>query len=380
VYGWPRGYAAAVAQVGAYGNCLVEPVQGLADRSLAELYDPAGYRASPAIGFDPATGQPVGIDCATLTNIAFAELLAVIDSRNGATLLDTQLLDDRTRRPIIDGPSNGARPRTFYRMTPDEGRLPGPATAMALDALTDVTTLAEARQLAQGLLEIRPARTTVERAAFTLLAIAAFGGDPFTTIRLLQEYGPLLTPSRYNLPPDFTEFMTFWDEFRKRHDGSAELAAPDLEALRLLDELSRSRESAKSIDMGPPTSEGPRFGRSVLPATIRALMLTDGERDQDPFIFYDGDLAPGIPVYFNNVASGATLTIYRVRELPGLARLSNLYLCRRSIGITADVDDLTIVKHHRRDHTDTLTNQFGRYAVLCESGRARAVWLPGVYA
>lgn len=251
-------------------------------------------------------------------------------------------------------------------------------TPIALDALTDITTLKEARDLAQALLELFPVvQTTVERAAFTFLVIAAFGEDPFTTIRRLQEGGRFAFQDRADFHPDLAEFREFWVKFRERHDGSAELAAPDHEALRLLDHLSRSREAAKSIEIGSPRTEGQRFGRAELPQTVRTTTLLFGSEENENVIFYDSDVAPQVPVCLNSIAVAATLAIYRVREAPGLAWLSNPRLTYRSIGIAADADDLSLVARHRPDHVDTLTNTFGRYAVFCESGRAGVVWIPG---
>lgn len=378
-YGWPRGYAGAVAQAGAYASGVEVPVKDLAERhTLAALYEPGRHNAPAAIGFDPATARAVYTDYGIVTNISFRDLRPVIDSRSGTTLLDTQLLDDRVMSSIVSDPLTSDRPRKFYRLSSkgafaSHGHIAEP---IALDALTDITTLEEASQLARALLELSTAvNTTVERAAFTFLAIAAFGEDLFTTIRRLQEVGRFAIAS--GLPPQLADFGEFWTSFCTRHDVSAELATPDLEALSLLDELSRAREGAKSIDIGPPSTEGWRLGRSALPATVRTLTLALGEAEQDNFIFYDSEVAPQIPVCLNILAVGATLAIYRAGERRDLSRLSNPLAAYRSIGVAVGADDLSVVARHRPEHVNTLTNQFGRYAVFCESGRAGVVWIPG---
>ena len=96
-YGWPLGYAAAVAQAAAYASGAEAPAVNLAEggnegghpgmaghparNTLAALYEPGRHSAPPAIGFDPATGRAVYIGPGILTNIAFRELQAVLNSR-----------------------------------------------------------------------------------------------------------------------------------------------------------------------------------------------------------------------------------------------------------------------------------------------------------
>ena len=67
----------------------------------------------------------------------------------------------------------------LYRTAPGEGPLTNIshlAKPIAIDPLTDLTNMVEARRLSQALLAIYPdTDTTVEKAAFTFLAIAAFG-------------------------------------------------------------------------------------------------------------------------------------------------------------------------------------------------------------
>lgn len=389
-YGWPRGYAQAVARVGAYATGAEVPPALLgyarADQpepegwppnlTLASLCEPGRYSASAAIGFSAEHGHAVYLTYGVLTNLAFPDLAPVLNSRSGTVLLDTQVLDERSVSELdTTVHRDGARPRTFYRLAADEGPLAQSrfvVTPIALDTLTDITRLYEARQLAQALLEMFPAAgTTVERAAFTFLAVAAFGEDPFTTIRqLLNANGEYLKAH---------EFLNFWASFCERCDVSQELAAnPDLDALHLLDGLSRAREAAKAIDIGgPPMSRAQRSARPDLPQTVRVLMLTDADEQRDNIIFYDSTLAPQTPVCFNIIAGGATLAIYRVRDGQRLTQLSSPLAIYRSIGVAPHADDLALVAQHRIDRVETLTNKFGPYAILCESGRATVVWMPG---
>lgn len=389
-YGWPYGYAAAVAQAAAYAAGELNPA-GLDSsdendrrahqlhgpvhegrpvrKTLAALYEPDRYKAPLALGFDPATGATVYAGAAIMTNVGMRTLQAVVDGRSGATLLDTQVLDDNAVRAIVSGPTARTRPRKFYRLTAAEGPLAdygGVAAPIALDPITDITNLSEARQLAKALLELRPSTpTTVERAAFTFLVVGAFGEDLFATVTRLQEERS-----------GFTEFYEFWADFRARCNVSAQLAQPDFAALDLLGGLDTAREAAQAIETGSYRAEHPRRApKPTSPATVRSVLLTDAE--EDSFIFYDSTVASETPICLNHCSGGATVAIHRVDDLLGLARVSNPSLTLRSIGIAA-ADDLTVVAHHRYEHLDTLTNLFDKYAVLCSARRASVVWIPTV--
>lgn len=381
-YNWPAGYAEAVARAAAYASGYVEPpigIEHLAQKTLAGVYDPE-YRGAawPVIGFDPTTGSPVGSFIGIVTNISLNELLPVINSRKGATLLDTQLLDADTARRLCNSPV-ADRPRKLYRLAEDQGAFKDVAhlfTPIALDVLTDISGLGEARRLARVLLELFGGDTTVERAAFTFAAIAGFGEDPFTTIRHLQTAGPMgvSSLSAHAVAPELKDFAEFWIEFCARYDVSAKLAVPDLEALRLLDNLSDARERAKSSTFGPPVAGARRYGQPVLPSTVRALpLITD--TDNDNVIVYDGDVAPQVPVCVKNLDAAAVLAIYQARP-GGLLSRSDSYLNTCSIGIDVGRDDLSLIALYRQDALSTLTNLFGRYAVFCDSRRASVVWIP----
>lgn len=379
-YGWPRGYAAAVAEAAAYASGDLP--DGLPDENrphLASLYKPDMRSfASPIIGFNAATGRPVGDDRPILTNISFDVLRAIVDSRAGTTLLDINVGDQHSLHEVAHGDLAAKRRRKLYRTTaPGEGPLAysvGSCDPIAIDPLTDLDNMADARQLARGLLGMRslsPA-PTIEGAAVTFLAIAAFGKDPFDTITAIASGGPLLT-----------EFIAFWETFRDEHSLGAHVTRPDRQACRLLDGVSQARVSALDLRISPPDEGRQRKPTYSPPTTMRSLVLT--EPGQDRVVFYDSDTAPETPLCLNNSSIAAALTVYRVPtsevRYSSPARMAPDYLpdgvlMRRSIGIATDVSDLTLVAHHRRDQLDTLTNLFGRYAVLCESGTAIVVWIP----
>ena len=378
-YGWPRGYAAAVAQAAAYASG--ELADGLPDEGrphLASLYKPDMRSfASPVLGFNAATGRPVGADVPVLTNISFDVLRAIVDSRAGTTLLDINVGDQHSLHEVAHGELAVERQRKLYRTTaPGEGALAygvGSCDPIAVDPFTDLTGMADARRLARGLLGLTSSNhTTIERAAVTFLAIAAFGTDPFDTIAAIASGGPLLT-----------EFTAFWETFRDEHSLGAHLTQPDREACRLLDGLGRARVSALDLKIGPHVEGHKRKPTYSAPATMRSLVLT--EPGQDCVVFYDSAVAPETPLCLNNSSIAAALTVYRAPtsevRYSSPARMAPAYLpdhvlMQRSIGIAPDVSDLTLVAHHHRDQLDTLTNLFGRYAVFCESGTATVVWIP----
>lgn len=390
-YGWPRGYAGAVAQVAAYGcGDLAGNALGDEDRPhLAALYEPDRYNAPPALGFDPATGRPVYPTRPILTNIAFETLRAIVDSRAGTTLLDINAADEQSLREVTVGTVARERQRVLYRTAPGEGPLANIshlAEPIAIDPLTDLTNMVEARRLAQALLAIYPSTdTTLERAAFTFLAIAAFGKDPFVTITALLSGGPL----RLQGGPLLTEFAAFWETFRDQDSVHADLAQPDLQACRLLAGLSAARTSALGLEIGTFYEDHQRTAKYSRPTTTRNWHLAVAE--QDSLVLYDSLTAPETPACLNNAAIAAVLSVYRAPvtastggstgfrgSWPVFAYLPDPLLMVRSIGIAPDVDDLTLVAHHQHDRLDTLTNLFGRYAVYCESSTATVVWIPDI--
>jgi len=393
-YGWPSDFAAAVARVGAYSTGIdtlapnlidgqLDPadaatVSGSTGSLLSALYDPGRRISVTALGFDPGTGRAIYSGWGILTNFAFRALRAVLDVRPGATLLDTQLLDATQVRSIV-GNHDAPRPRNFYRLGSDDNPLAEYGhliTPLALDPLKDLTTLRDARALAQALLDQSGrVETTVDRAAFTYLAIAGFRSDSLSTITHIQETGGVIL---HHGDPKSAAFGEFWAAFRERHQASADLASPDLAALQLLNGVFRARELAKAIDIGTPSSEGDRLGRNTLPKIVRPLLLLTADAESDTVIFYDNDVVPQAPIVFA-VAGGptATRTFFRVRTVPGhLGRLTDPRLTYGSVGIAADADDLSVVARHQADHVDTLTNQVGRFGVFCVSGRASVVWIP----
>lgn len=385
-YGWPRGYAAAVAQAAAYSSGdLTGSVLDDGDRpTLADQYKPDRSNNPPALGFNPATGQPVWPTRPILTNIGFQTLKAIIDSRAGTTLLDINAVDESSLRDVATGPIATERHRMLYRTAPGEGTLTDIshlAQPIAIDPLTDLTNMVEARRLSQALLAIYPdTDTTVEKAAFTFLAIAAFGKDPFITITALLSGGPLGLPGGGSL---LNEFTAFWDTFRDRENIHADLMKPDLNACRLLAGLSAARTSALSLEIGAFYPGHQRTAKYSPPTTTRSEDLA--LPSQDSLVLYDSHTAPEAPVCLSNAAIGAVLSVYRAPALkfrkgerPTFPYLPDPLLMVRSIGITPDVDDLTLVAHHRRDQLDTLTNLVGDYAVYCESGMATVVWIPAV--
>lgn len=374
-YGWPRGYAAAVAQAAAY-SCgeLVSDALSRGDRpTLASLYEPETYCAPAVLGFDPSTGQPVSVTTPLLTNITFEDLRGIVDSRSGPLVLDVNVTDHRSVREVATGSLAVERRRALYRSTAGEGSLhhiSHLAKPIAIDPLTALTTMSEARRLARALLAIYPAtETTVERAAFTFMALAAFGKDPFTTITALLTGAPLSA-----------DFAAFWDDFRDLDSVDAELARPDLHACRLIAGLCTARTSALGLEIGRPFEGQQRTPHYSRPRTIRNDELVSAT--QDSVVFYDSLTAPETPACISCASIGSALAIYRFpsARLQSRAALSGPMpdpdLMVRSIGIASDIDDLTLVAQHEYDRLDTLTNLIGRYAVYSEGGTASVVWIP----
>lgn len=376
-YGWPRGYAAAVAQCAAYwcGELVSDALADHPDRpTLAAQYEPECYCAPATLGFDPSTGDPVTVGRPLLTNIAFADLRGIVDSRSGPLLLDVNVTDERCARAVAAGELARERRRVLYRTAAGEGSLAEIghlAEPIAIDPLTGLSTMKEARRLARILLSIYPATaTTVERAAFTFMAIAAFGKDPFITITALLTGAPVSA-----------DFAEFWRDFRDLDSVDADLAQPDLQACGLIAGLRSARMATADIEIGMPHGH-PRTPRYTRPRTVRADELVSATNDS--VVFYDSLTAPETPVCVNSMGIGAAMTIYRFPSEYSHTS-SRGVLCGpmpdpdlmvRSIGIASDVDDLSILARHEYDRLATLTNLFGRYAVYSNDGTASVVWLP----
>lgn len=403
-YGWPTGYTTAVAAnfFEVHGVELNPALLG--DEADAALYPEAPERHPHSVrktltawrrsavaeqysqhhtclGFDPKKGLPVHQQCALVTNVDFARLRAIFNPDRGTTVFDTQAVDLGTVEAVL-----GSVIETSYRA----GEL-GPAYTgkqrIAVDPLTDLYDLGDAKRLAQALMRVRPdIPTTVERAAFTFLAIAAFGGDPLVTVNQLK-----MRHKSPGLPRGevCNEFHEFWRTFFDAESAGAALAEPDLAALDLLAGILDARDSAMLVEIGPVLPGTARRTPTYQPATtMRSSTLTETEQT---LVFYDSAYAPELPTCIAHLAPHRTTTFYRAtqptrashflggEDRPGSAFTPTIdpVILRRSIGLTT-AHDLTVLSQHDREFMGTLTNFASGFAVYCDGGQARRVWIPDI--
>lgn len=381
-YGWPHNYTTAVAELSAYTDPTApwmpqSPFGGVdvavgcpvKTTTFAALYRPDSFKSPPAIGFDPATGAPVFLEGPLLTNIAFKHLRGIVNSRSGTTVVDTNIVDPESFQVLTAGEMARERSTHLYRAAPLTGfACDVEIVPIVVDPVSDLTRIEEARELAQALMKLRPGvYTTVERAAFTFLAVAAFGQDPFVTI------------TQY-LTNDITgeNFRTFYKEFLDPGTGGPALASPDRIAFDLLDGLMTARISVTGVQIGPCKPGVQRRATYTAPTTIRNLVLTDSPEDN--LVLYDSDVAPELPLCISHASVGAALSFYVTKPSRGgvgFTPVPDPHLLHYSIGIAHDAADRALLAAGS-DHGSlgTLTNFVGGHALYCDGGRARVVWIP----
>jgi hypothetical protein len=390
-YGWPIGYTDAVARnfyelhrvefnpalLGEEADALLYP--GGIDRHPHSVHKTlTAWRNSSAatqysqdatyLGFDPVDGRPVLQSGAMLTNLEFRDLRSAINARRGATIVD---------RRAADLVSVEADNYDVAHRVGDLGPEFGAGKRISVDPLSDLHDIGDAKRLARALMKVRPdVPTTAERAAFTFLAIAAFGGDPLVTANQLKT-----RQSIPDLPPPDgqirSEFFRFWRGFVDDVSAGSALAEPDLIALDLLAGILEARDSALRVDIGAPRSDNGRRTPSYEAApTVRASTLTEAN---PALVFYDSGYAPELPTCIAQFGPHRTTTIYRSASPAGGAGpftpIIDTYTMRRSIGI-ANAHDLAVLSQYDREHMGTLTNFASGYAVYCDGGHVRRVWIP----
>ncbi|ORW12233.1 MULTISPECIES: hypothetical protein [Mycobacterium] len=401
-YGWPRGYTQALAELGEYieNPELGDALRGderdaavLADydgqppptvwKTFGGLYeDPnqaTGY--SPAyLGFDPTTGEPVCLEGPLLTNVPFEHLHPMILARHGTTTIDVNVVDANSMNTLTSHYAGGYVPESaaqqpikLYRTGTSD---PAQAEPIAIDSLSEITLLSEAKNLAAALRKIRPhVPTTTIRAAFTFLAIVAFGEDPILTMTELLRRGTDTAATEFN-----TRFEQFWQEFYDPAKAGPELARPDHHACDLLAGVLAARDEVLTIDIG--NHKGQRHPRYDIPRTVRPDSILPPSAPP-AMLFYDSNIAPEMPVALSHQWITASLSFYAAELKPGGGVWPPLgpRIPYQSVGITS-ADDRDIVAQrdspqYKPDGLSTLTNYCGGQAIYCESrGTARRVWLP----
>ena len=413
-YQWPRGYTEALARIGE-GELGRQPRQintalAASDedalytrhhddttrslKTLAALYDPTDEWHPLTIGYDPVTEAPLGPEGPTLTNIDFNDLLPIVHGWSRNTIIDTNISTDTAAARLTNNGITALKARSTqaYRTGPEPDNRAQP---IAIDALSDLCDMNSARRLAAALMNVYPnVGTTIERAAFTFMVIAAFGGDPLVTITHLKAgLPPPTTPAADGTP---THFEDFWQDFYDPlHDGP-ELAQPDLAACDLLAGILNARDSLIRFTIGNYYGLPRRRRPSNEPVTtIRGeTLLPRHGNPQNPgpgnaIIFYDSRTAPEIPLCLDSLAPGHSLTFYEALALdesdqPGRRRPHHpppsidIPAVHHSIGVASSAADLKILAHGSHE-LGTLTNYDREtgVAIYCPNRRrAELLWIP----
>ncbi|UBV17762.1 helix-turn-helix domain-containing protein [Mycolicibacterium fortuitum] len=403
-YAWPYGYTQALAELGEYADdserALPDALRGgerdgaamidypgqdppdVAWKTFSGIYDKpdsGGARHFSPIGFDVDSGRVSYLGGPTLTNVAFAHLHSMILARHGVTTIDINVTDakslDVVAKDYADGhmPDGVAQhPMKRYRIGATE---PDYAAAIVMDPLSEITTLSEAKILADKLLTISPqVPTSVMRAAFTFLAIVAFGEDPLVTLTQLKRGGT--DPSARDFAERFTKF---WDDFYDPTKAGPDLARPDRAACDLLAGTQASRDTTMQINIGGYQGQRPH-PRYTLPHTVTPGQVTGG--DDPAVIFYDSNVIPELPVVQSLMWPAEALTFYRADLAPGNVNRIWPQLGKfphNRIGII-DANDRDVLNQHKPYELATLTNYIagpnGGQAIYCDAGQAQRIWIP----
>lgn len=398
-YGWPTGYAQALAELGVYAQkCELSPALEGDHHDAAALLDDrnqqdrnfgdvrktfAGrYRYAERdagsgvayVGFHPETGEPSYLEGPLLTNVGFDLLHPMILARHGVTTIDINVADEETVGRLGNLTSGhmaegvGQNPIQWYRVGTNCPGL-GSASPIAIDPLAEITTLSEAKALATDLLRIRPhVPTTALQAGYTFLAVVAFGEDVFGTLTELKRAGT--DPHAREFTARFAEF---WQQFYDPIAGP-DVARPDPCACDLLAGVMHGRSNGMEVRIGDFDGPRPR-PRYQIPRTVTPASHMAG--DTAPVVvFYDGELVPELPIVQSHMWPTRALTFYKAYLTPegGVSPQLGRYPHHRVAITTAD--DRDVVARHQRHKLGTLTNYVAGQAIYCDYGRAQRVWIP----
>lgn len=398
-FGWPHGYAAAVAEMGQYRLNPVndEALRGRerdADASqmvmrdapeqvwktFAGLYD-HNKSTTPHIGFDARTGEPVVMEGPTLTNIDLRGLGAMMLSRHGNTTVDVNLLDHTSQQNIELGYNHqnyrGAAQNGFEAYATGVTMRYNDVTNIGVDPLVGLRFFDSAKSLAASLLDVRPdTPTTVMRAALTFFAAATYDDQPLTTLIQLKR---AQTPDALSAAgaERVKGFQALWDEKFRSLDMGWDAAQPDPAAVELLAGIVASRDAMVDVAMvirAPDTHAVEFRGPEDL------LMLG---QTRASVLFYDSDVAPELPIALHHYAPGSGLIFYRTtvdRTRLGAQRPlmygADLIYPVFTVGVNTDADDHTIVEKFAPYALSTLTNYYRGQAIYCTGAGAQRIWIP----
>lgn len=418
-YGWPDLYADALAELGEYAEdpdrALPDSLRG-GERDQAAMASSYGGHASEStisktfsglykrpsstddgrrfvyVGFDVASGDPVFLEGPALTTVAFENLHPMILARHGVTTIDVNATGAEALKQVREychGQMSGVAqsPMKCYSVGLDEF---GADQAIVLEPLSEISSLSEAKRLAEELLAIRRhVETPAVRAAFTYLAIAAFGEDQLTTLTQLKRR----SVDPFSATEFGQRFGAFWKDFYDPAKAGPDLAQPDPKAYDLLAGVLAARDATMEVQIG--RHQGQRYPRYALPEVVSAESLTC-DAQGPALIFYDGAVIPELPAIQSIMHATEALTFYRVESTAPLPvhnasdgdgaavfrrqfspRLGKVPYYR--IGVSS-ADDRDVVEQHRVGSVSTLTNfvsgNGGGQAIYCDAGRARRVWIP----
>lgn len=392
-YGWPANYATALAEIGEYAEHgqLDDVLRGDdSDAAAAPAYDggpppawksfggfhdqkPLEARRYPIIGFSARDGSPVGFDGPMLTNVGMEHLCAMVRATSTAVIADVNVVDEDTVRYLrhfadVVSPGRGDEvSRPVYRTCPDDVHIGG--GPLVIDPLSEMTNLEAAKRLVASLRAIRPqVETSTVRAAVTLLAVVAFGGDPLVTISALKRRAMGL------VDPEFDRrFDEFWTQFCDPEKMGPDLAVPEYRVSDLLAGLLGARDDLLRVVLHGARGEQ-RPARFETPETVRPEQLF-GSVSRSPIVFYDSTIAPEIPAALCSQWLTAAVAFHKVGLLPSHRLQAWPGGPFYRIGITED-RDARVVEQHHKEGPSTLTNFVNGQAIHCSSGRAQRIWIP----
>lgn len=404
-YGWPAGLTLALHRH------LTADVDERHEFTYTGRYHASAAAANPAsalrpsiLGFNVEPGPTFGEACyleydeTVLTNAHQEVLAPLTKARKGVTLLDAALADvtytypngivepvyiGRLAGDIIYSHPAGDDPFIRHQIGTvlDHNTF---GDAITVDPTAGLYNSHGARALAAALADAHPelphlARpAAIERLAYTLLGLAAYGGGLRTLTDLALTNPIQLDPRTAHIdtlqPRPAAEFLDYWTSTFYSPDAvGPDLATPDPAVCTLLAGLltARTRNTRWDLTGDQRPAPSPRY------TTPPHRHIDDIHDDNRPtLITYDSRISPELPAVLTGGIPRLVLNLYAAGTAE--ARTPAHALAQRlgtSIGLTDD-DDLAILQA-RSPTVRTLTHWRGSTAIYTpRRGEPHRLYLP----